>query len=93
MIVEAKKRISSEGSVHSSPPELITNVSQPIALATLASFRIEAIKASDEKGRTIPDVPIMEIPPIIPSFGLKVRFCQLPRHRATGDRDNSDGIG
>ena len=31
-----------------------------------------ATKASDEKGRTTPEVPIMEIPPTIPNFGLKV---------------------
>jgi len=36
---------------------------------------MELINASEEKGFTIPDVPIIEIPPITPSFGLKVRWA------------------
>ena len=30
-------------------------------------------KASEEKGRTMPEVPMMEMPSTIPSLGLKVR--------------------
>lgn len=30
------------------------------------------MKASAEKGRTMPDVPMMEMPPMMPSFGLNV---------------------
>lgn len=51
----------------------MTRREHPIAFATSASFLIEAIKASFEKGRTIPDVPMIEIPPTIPNFGLNVR--------------------
>ena len=50
----------------------MTSVRQPMALATSASLRIEAMKASAEKGRTMPDVPMMEMPPTMPSFGLNV---------------------
>ena len=51
----------------------MTRREHPIAFATSASFRIEARKASFEKGRTMPDVPMIEIPPMIPNFGLNVR--------------------
>lgn len=42
------------------------------ARATCISLRMELTKASEEKGRTMPEVPIIEIPPVIPSLGLKV---------------------
>ena len=35
------------------------------------SLRIASTKASEEKGRTMPEVPIMEMPSTIPSLGLK----------------------
>ena len=46
----------------------------PSARATWISLRIELTKASEEKGRTMPEVPMMEIPPIMPSLGVNV-FC------------------
>ena len=46
-----------------------------VARATSMDLRMELINASEEKGFTMPDVPMMEIPPSIPKRGLKVRFA------------------
>ena len=37
-------------------------------------FFTDRVDASEEKGRTMPEVPMMEIPPIMPNLGLNV-FC------------------
>ncbi|MPM87993.1 hypothetical protein SDC9_135094 [bioreactor metagenome] len=47
-------------------------LSIPCALATRISVAIDTANASDENGLTTPEVPMMEIPPSIPSRGLKV---------------------
>ena len=53
-------------------PELMTKRSGLRARQTSTSRRMERTKASDEKGMTMPDVPTMEIPSTMPSFGLNV---------------------
>lgn len=56
-------------------PELMTMRGLFVARATSMDLRMELINASEEKGFTMPDVPMMEIPPSIPKRGLKVRFA------------------
>ena len=56
-------------------PEFITRRGEPTALQTSASLLMASTKAFEEKGRTMPDVPIMEMPSTIPSLGLNVRFA------------------
>ena len=43
-------------------PGIDYDAGNPSARATWISLRIELTKASEEKGRTIPEVPMMEIP-------------------------------
>ena len=45
----------------------------PVARPTSIDLRMESTNASEEKGFTIPEVPMIEIPPSIPRRGLKVR--------------------
>ena len=49
------------------------SLDEPTATQTSTSLRIASTKASEEKGRTMPEVPMMEMPSTIPSLGLKVR--------------------
>ena len=56
-------------------PELIITRGLPVAHATSIDFRMELIKASLENGFTMPDVPMMDIPPSMPRRGLKVRLA------------------
>ena len=52
---------------------------------------MELTKASEENGFTMPEVPIMEMPPSIPRRGLKVR---LAISSPPGDGDgNENRIG
>ena len=54
------------------PPVVNTTVSFPIATVTSRLCLIEAAKEAVEYGITIPLVPKIEMPPIIPSLGLSV---------------------
>ena len=54
------------------PPVVNTTVSFPIAIVTSRLCLIEAAKDAVEYGITIPLVPKIEMPPIIPSLGLSV---------------------
>ena len=49
------------------------SLDEPTATQTSTSLRIASTKASEEKGRTMPEVPMMEMPATIPILGLKVR--------------------
>ena len=53
----------------------MTSIGEPTAIATSTSRLIDSRKASFEKGRTMPEVPIMEMPSTTPSLGLNVRFA------------------
>ena len=54
------------------PPVVNTTISFPIATVTSRLCLIAAAKEAVEYGITIPLVPRIEMPPIIPSLGLSV---------------------
>ena len=51
----------------------MTMRSVPLACATSTHLRMLSMKASSEKGFTMPDTPMMLMPPSIPKRGLNVR--------------------
>src|SRR4026209_1528922 len=54
------------------PPVVSITESEPIALETSILWRIEAANDAVEYGITIPVVPKIDIPPMIPNLGLSV---------------------